>query len=110
MALCAQAIGLFRGPYLDDSTTRPWIDKFRRTYAREFVALAFDTLSRVEALGDVSVVPLLCRRAVAIAPEAEALHNALVNILVEQKEEVELLRYISQLTRTGAEWINEFEY
>ena len=33
--LCCQAIELFRGPYLDDSSPRPWIDKYRRTYARE---------------------------------------------------------------------------
>ena len=110
MELCIEAIELFRGPYLDDVHTRPWIDKFRRTYANEFAALGLDTLGRVEALGDARVVPLLCRRAVVIAPEAEALHKAIVKFLVAQNEEVELLRSISQLTRTGAEWITEFEY
>lgn len=110
MALCREAIELFRGPYLDDVHTRPWIEQFRKTYANEFAALGLDTLSRVEALGDFGVMPLLCRRAVAIAPEAEALHKALVKLLVEQKEEVELLRHISRLTRTGAEWITELEY
>lgn len=107
--LCCQAIEMFRGPYLDDSPTRPWIDKYRRTYAREFVSLAFDTLSRAEALDDARIVPLLCRRAVAIAPEAETLHNALINALMEQKEEVELLRYIFQLTRSDAEWIEKLQ-
>ena len=110
MELCVEAIELFRGPYLDDVHTRPWIDRFRKTYANEFAALGMDTLDRVEALGDARALPLLCRRAVSIAPEAEALHKAIVKFLVEQKEEVELLRYISLLTRTGAEWINEFEY
>lgn len=107
--LCCQAIELFRGPYLDDSSSRPWIDKFRRTYAREFVSLAFDALNRAEALGDVSIAPLLCRRAVDIAPEAEALHTALVNALVEQKEEIELLRYIFRLTRSDVEWIEKLQ-
>lgn len=110
MELCIEAIELFRGPYLDDVHTRPWIERFRKTYANEFAALGLDALDRVKALGDARVLPLLCRRAVAIAPEAEELHKAIVKFLVEQKEEVELLRYISQLTRTGAEWLTESEY
>jgi len=110
MELCIEAIELFRGPYLDDVQTRPWIDSYRRAYANEFAALGLDTLSRVEALGDARAVPLLCRRAVAIAPDAEELHKALVKYLVEQKEEVELLRYISQLARTGVEWVSKLRY
>jgi len=110
MELCIEALGLFRGPYLDDVHTRPWIDDFRRAYAEQFVELALDALDRGEALGDDSALQLLCRRAVAIAPDAEKLHRALVKNLVRHKSEVELLRYISQLTRTGAEWVNELEY
>lgn len=108
--LCIEAIELFRGPYLDDVHTRPWIDAYRQTYANEFTAMAFDALSRVEALGDTRVILPLCRRAVSVAPASEELHKAIVKYFVEQKEEIELLRYISQLACTGAEWIKELEY
>lgn len=107
--LCVEALELFRGPYLDDVHSRPWIDELRRTYAGQFVELAFDALKRGETLGDSRALPLLCRRAVAIAPEAEKLHITVVNTLMEQREEVELVRYIAQLARLDAEWLNSLE-
>ncbi len=107
LTVCAAALELLRGPYMDSLYSRPWIDRYRAIYSAEFVSLAQEILTRSEILNDTRVVPLLCRRAPTLAPDAEELHKALVSFLTGHKMEIELVRYISQLAHSGAAWLEE---
>ena len=109
MELCAEALEIMRGPYLGYSGDVKWLRGYREHYKREFARLGEDTLRRMRATGRGDCAPLLWRRAVAIAPDCEALHRAILAFLVEQKAELELLRYVNQLSHASAPWLSEYE-
>ena len=72
------------------------------------MGLAGNTLDRIRATGDESVLPLLCSRTLAIAPDEARLHRDIISHLMEKRREADLLRHISQLSRiggTGVGWI-----
>lgn len=110
LELCLRALELQRGDYMGERNEIAWLRPYRDYYRREFMYLAQSTLERTKALGDNRAVELLCGRAVVMAPEAEELHRAVIGHLVEQKLELELLRYVSRLSRKGARWLEEYEY
>lgn len=108
LELCMEALDIFRGEYMGERNLAPWLEPLREFYHREFVSLAHSTLSRTMILGDGRAMEKLCARASAIAPEAESLHKAVVGYLVDHKREVELIKYISRLSRGGhAPWLAE---
>ncbi len=110
LALCTEALELMRGAFLAYSGDGEWLAPYREHYRREFAALAEETLRRMRALDSDEPAGLVWRRAIAVAPENEALHRAIVAFLVERRLESELLRYVSQLTLGGAAWLREFAY
>ncbi len=110
LELCFEALELCRGTYLGYSGEAKWLEPYREHYRREFCALAEDTLGRMRALGDDGAASLLWRRAIVIAPEDEELHKAIIGYLVERRQELELLRYVTQLSHKGAKWLEAFEY
>ncbi len=109
LALCAEALELMRGVYMGHTGRAGWLEGHRDYYRREFVRLGFETLERMRALDTDSACGLLWRRAIVIAPEAETLHRAIVSFMMERRQELELLRYLSQLTAKGAKWLEDFE-
>ncbi|MGN1001945.1 MAG: BTAD domain-containing putative transcriptional regulator [Oscillospiraceae bacterium] len=106
LALCVRALELMRGPFMEYTEEAPWLEEYRRCYARRLCALAETTLERTEALGDDSALELLCRRTAAIVPEEESVHRAVIRCLVARNRDVELVRYVAQLSRSpGAVWL-----
>lgn len=109
LAAAREALELFRGPFLEQ-TEAPWLEVYRAACRREFAVLARSALERSAALEDDRAVPLLCKRAVLLAPEDEALHRAVIRHLMERGRELELARYIAKLSRGGrAPWLTETE-
>lgn len=108
LQLCQSILELLRGPFLQHTQEASWLTGYRSYYSSAFRELASNILERMSALQNYSLVPLLCSRAIVIAPGEEELHREMISYLVEQKQEFELVRYISQLSRTsgGAEWLN----
>lgn len=112
LPLCVQALELFAGPYLENTAPAGWMTPYRDYFRRAFCTLARDTLDRTLRLKDSQAVPLLCLRAAAIVPEEEDLHRAILRYLVEEKQELELLRYVSRLSHAGGEgtrWLKTLE-
>ena len=104
---CIQALELFRGQYLEYTENHFWLTKYQEYYIREFSALVQTTLERTKEIGSEAAIPLLCGRSAALIPEDECFHKELIQYLVEQKRELELIRHISQLTRSGkAPWLD----
>ncbi len=108
--LCAEALELCRGPYLSYSGDAKWVKGYQEFYKREFCALCEQTLRRMRALGDSSAAVLLWNRAVAVAPESEETNRAILGYLIEQKKELEVIRYVTHLTLKGARWLADFVY
>jgi len=102
LKLCIEALGLYRGRFLEFTKKSDWLIEYRKFYHSKFCSLAYNTLDRMAALQDNLALPLLCRRTVALAPEEKELHEAIIRYLGEQKRELDLVRYISQLSGTGA--------
>lgn len=98
LALCAAALELYRGPFLEYTDPAPWFSDYRAQYRKEFRELAGRTLARVRAAGDEDVLDLLCRRAARAAPRDEALQDSIIGYLMDQRRQIELVRHISQLT------------
>lgn len=109
LQLSKDLLELLRGPFLQHTQDAPWLNGYRSYYNSAFCALVPNILERMSALQDYRLVPLLCSRAIVMAPGEEELHRKIIGFLVEQKQEFELVRYISKLTRTndGAKWLNE---
>ncbi len=110
LELCTEALEIMRGVYMGYTVSVDWLEAQQKYYREELVRLCFDTLSRMRALGDDSACGLVWRRAMAIAPEAEGLHKAVISFMVERGLELELLRYVSQLAGKGARWLEDFAY
>ena len=109
LELCTDALELCRGVYLGYTRDAPWLRPYQEHYRREFSLLASDMLRRMRAVDDDSAAPLLWRRAIAVAPEAESLHREIVHFLIERRLELEMLRYASQLSQKGINWLNDDE-
>jgi len=104
---CIRALELFRGPFMEYTEDAPWVMEYRNYYHREFKALALDTLQRSAAVNDKRAVALVSQRAAAILPEDRELHRTIIRYLVEQGQDTELMRHITQLHRTGeAGWLD----
>ncbi len=110
LELCAEALEIMRGVYMGHTTNVDWLDALQQQYKKEALRLCRETLSRMKTLDDDRAFGLLWRRAVAIVPEAEELHREILSRMVERRQELELLRYVSQLSKKGAKWLEGFEY
>lgn len=107
LEFCRAALEVFRGPFLENTESAPWLEKWRSLYSSALSALAANALQRSNVLGSSEVISLLCQRTAAILPGDEALHRAIIHYLVEQKQEDELMRYLYRLASSGkAEWLN----
>lgn len=108
LQLCKDILELLRGPFLQHTQDAPWLNGYRSYYSNAFRDIVPNILERMSALQDYSLVRLLCSRAIVIAPGEEELHRKIISYLVEQKLEFELVRYVSQLSRTsdGAKWVD----
>jgi len=109
LSLCAEALEICRGVYLGYTRDAGWLRAYQEHYRREFCRLGEQILERMRALDDDGAAGLLWRRAIVVAPEAEALHKAIISFLVERRQETELLRYVSQLSHRGAAWLDGLE-
>lgn len=109
LELCTEALELCRGVYLGYTREVSWLKPYQKHYKREFCRLAGSLMQRMRALDEDSAASLLWRRAVVIVPEQEQLHREIIDFLVERKLELELLRYVSQLTQKGLKWLNDDE-
>lgn len=103
--LALEALELFRGPFLGETPPAPWLSPYRSYYRTRFGALARDCLARMRALGDSRPAATLCRRAAELAPGDAALQKEILAYLMEQRLELELLRYVPRLSRSGADWL-----
>lgn len=108
--ICTEALELCRGIYMGYTREAAWLKPYQKHYKRKFVRLCEDTLRRMRALKSDSACALLWRRAIMIVPEAEELHKAVISYMVERGQDIELLRYVSQLAHRGAGWLDEFDY
>ena len=107
LALCREALELFRGPYMEHTEDEPWLTPARDFYGQQFATLIRAALARCEALGDCGILPLLCRRGAAIAPGNEALQQEIIRFLMEHRREAELMQHMTGLIRGGkAPWID----
>ena len=108
LKLCRNALDLFRGPLIEYTQSAPWLEEYRSYYRDAFCWLAIDTLNRIRTLDAKETLPLLMQRTVSIAPECQKLQEDIIHYLTEQKMELELIRYLSQLARSGkAQWIGK---
>lgn len=106
--LCAQALELLRGEFLEFTADAPWLEPYRDYYRRETAWLCRSTLERCAELEETEPIPLLCRRSAALIPADEELHRALISHMMERRMELELLRHITTLSRSGkAPWLDE---
>ena len=77
-------------------------------YKDKFYLLATDILNRTKTLGTDDSILLLLQRAAVIVPEYQNLHEEIIHYLMEQKRELEMIRYLSQLSRSGnANWMKK---
>ena len=105
LAVCAEALELFRGQFLEHTRDAEWLRTYQEAYKKEFEALAKSTLERLRIFDDDKAIDLLINRAPQILPEAEELHKAIVAYLVEKKMTIEVIKYVACLTRDGQpEW------
>lgn len=103
--LCLRALELLRGEFLEYTGDAPWLWRYRDYYRREAAWLCRETLERC---CDREAMELLCRRAAALVPEDEELHRAIIGRLLDGRMEIELLRHITSLNRSGkALWLEE---
>lgn len=108
LKLCVKALELFRGPLMEHTKSAPWLEEYRAYYRDEFCQMAIDTLNRIKTLKGEDALSLLMQRAVAVAPECQNLHELMIGYLLEQKCELELIRYLSLLSRSGkANWMEK---
>ena len=107
---CIDALELCRGEFLAYTEDSGWLRAYRSHYRREFGHLCTDTMARMRALGDNRASELLWRRAIAVVPVEDALHQDIFRFLVEKRQRHEIPRYVSQLYLKGASWVNDFEY
>ena len=108
LQLAMEAMELFRGPLMEFTQSDPWLDAYRSYYKDKFYLLATDVLNRTKTLGTDKAIPLLLQRAAVIVPEYQDLHEAIIHYLMEQKRELETIRYLSQLSRSGnAKWMEK---
>lgn len=101
LKLCADALELFRGPFMEYSKDAPWVEEIRSAYFKELSALARNTLARIKALKTDEVLPLLCQRTAAMIPEDSELHNEIISHLKEQKKDLLYTQHIFALTHSG---------
>ncbi len=110
LSLCGEALELCRGVFMGYTREAAWLKAYQKHYKREFCRLGRETLERMLALDDDGLCALLWRRAIAVVPEEEELHRAVISYMVERGQDLELLRYVSQLAHKGAVWLEDFEY
>lgn len=106
LQLCMEALELSRGPLLEKTGDAPWLKEYRAYYQNAFCRLAHETLNRSRATNVGEVIPLLCQRALAIAPANEEVQKAILSYLIENKWETDLVRHTQQLIESGkADWL-----
>ncbi len=107
LSLCTQALELLRGEYLEYTDAAPWLERHREYYRRESAWLCGEALRLCVEGQKTAPLGLICRRACSLAPGEEALHRAIIGYLIQNKMEIELLRHISHLSRSGrAPWLD----
>ena len=107
--LCAEALEIYRGKYLNNTYEAEWLTPFQNYYEKLFKFLLTNTLERIKTTGDKRPLALLCRRSATLMPDWEELHRDIVSMMVEYKEENMLLQYIALLTTSKdapPEWIH----
>ena len=108
LQLCMEALELSRGPLLEKTSDAPWLNEYRAYYQNAFCHLAHETLNRSRATNVGEVIPILCQRALAIAPANEELQKAILSYLIEHKWETDLVRHTQQLIASDkADWLRD---
>ena len=116
LELCRQGLELFRGPFLANTSSAPWVDRLRAIYCKWFRELAQTTLERMEAQGKGELSMLLCRRTASVAAEDRELCGAVEGYLFREKKKSALERFVSSIsvnqitcTEEGLEMKNKFD-
>ena len=106
--LCREALELYRGEFMEFTEDASWLTAYRAAYHRELAFVARETLTRTARQADEELMALLCRTTATLIPEDEELHRAVINRLMEERKEVQLVRYAALLARAGerAAWLN----
>jgi len=110
---CFEALTLCRGRFMKFTDDYYWLRDHRRYYSSEFCDLALSTLERMRAVGDSKAANVLCRAAVEMIPREEEVHREIFRYMMEQKLEIDLMRYMTQLSHIsfkGPEWLRNLEY
>lgn len=106
--LCAKALELYRGPFLEYTKEASWNAGMKEMYHKDFCYLAESTLQRLRAVYSEQALEILCKRAAALIPEAQGIHEEILHLLKEHGKTLERMRHIMQLEGSGrAKWLDE---
>ena len=108
LALCKQALELYRGAYLQYTDKDFWFESIQESYQKDFCSLVYNTLERINATGKSEVLDLLSKRVLAFGGSDLELHRAVLACLDKFSGETVKKRYITQLMRSGfvADWLS----
>lgn len=108
LALCKQALELYRGPYLQYTDKDFWFESIQESYQKDFCSLVYNTLDRIKATGNSEVLSLLSQRVLAFGGNDLELHRAVLACIDKFSGETVKKRYITQLMRSGfvADWLS----
>lgn len=109
LALCEQALELYRGHYLQYTDKDFWFENIQESYQKDFCSLVYNTVDRINATGNSEVLDLLSKRVLALAPDNLDLHRAVIGCLTCFSGETLRKRYITQMMRSGcvADWLSK---
>jgi len=108
LALCKQALELYRGPYLQYTPKDFWFESIQESYQKDFCSLVYNTLDRINATGNSEILTLLSQRVLAFGGSDLELHRAMLACFGKFSSETVKKRYITQLMRSGfvADWLS----
>ena len=108
LALCGQALELYRGDYLQYTDKDFWFENIQEAYHKDFCQLAFDVVDRINITGNSELLSLLSQRVLAFAGSNLQLHRAVLDCIGWFSTETARKRYITQMMRSGfvADWLS----
>ena len=108
LALCMQALELYRGPYLQYTNKDFWFESIQESYQKDFCFLAFNTVDRINITENSESLSLLSQRVLAFGGNDLELHRAVLACLGKYAGNTAQKRYVTQLMRSGfvADWLS----
>ncbi|WRS26448.1 BTAD domain-containing putative transcriptional regulator [Oscillospiraceae bacterium MB08-C2-2] len=98
LALCLEAISLYKGNFLPESSFESWVVPLASYYRSMYFKCVYKALELLTSTGEFGQVELICKKALLVDQFEEPVHQYLIVSLIRQGQQAQAMEHYNTAT------------